>query len=241
MEPKAKDVFRSLYVGILNIIKAADLFTIQLLSKRRHIPDVQELIDTVLTSPNISSFTKWGEMYRPEEFKLLEETGHFRQIGEQIILSTYTALEIYLILKFKEYYSYALQDNDPDFIQNTFNKFSFRSLKEIKSCYFDILKIHLPSFDFQYFTDEKSSFQAKDSWAALTLLANARNEIVHRGSSTNYRIITPLDSWYPFEFAGMWVEHFDTNFDMFFYSKIKTSLYREYEQRLKQAGKSEMS
>jgi hypothetical protein len=149
-------------------------------------------------------------------------------------LATYTAVEIYLIEKFKEYYTYFLRDIPSGFVKNSIKRFSFRSLEEIKNHFFDVLNIHLPSFEIEYYTNDKSEFQPKDSWTALVLLAKARNEIAHTGQSTNYKIITPMDSWYPFDFVRRWVSLFDANFDLFIYQQSETSLIKEYKQRLQQ-------
>lgn len=238
METKAIDIFRSLEVGILNVVKAADLFTVHLLSNYRKTETSHEIIQIVLNGSNVSGFTVWGGTYKSDEITMLEQTGHIRQIGEQIVLATYTALEIYLIQKFKEYYAHILRDRTSNFVQNTLRRFSFRGLDEIKKHYSDILSVHLPSFDIEYFSDEKSHFQSKDSWTAISLLSIARNEIAHSGASSSYKITSPMDSWFPFDFARRWVSLFDANFDFYFYQGTETSLYKEYKQRLQQSIKN---
>ncbi len=226
MDTKAIEIFASLEIGILNLVKAADLFTIHLISIHRQTELPQELVRNILNGPNVSGFTIWGGTYRPDEIAMLEQSGHVRQIGEQIVLATYTALEIYLIQKFKEYYAHILQDKTSDFAQNMLKRFSFRSLEEIRTHYSEILDIHLPSFDIEYFSDELSQFQQKDSWSAINLLSKARNEIAHSGTSSSYRIISPMDSWYPFDFVRRWVYQFNANFDSHFYNGHKEIIQR---------------
>jgi len=234
METQAQQVFDGLEKGILNIIKAADLFTIHLLANNRNEEPSCEVIQAILTGPAISGFSLLGESYNKEEINMFENREHVRRIGEQIILATYTAVEVYLIAKFKEYYTYFLKDIPSGLAQNSIKRFSFRSLEEIKNHFFDVLDIHLPSFEVEYYTNTKSQFQPKDSWTALVLLAKTRNEIAHTGQSTNYKIITLMDSWYPFDFARRWVSLFDANFDFFVYQQRETELIKEYKQRLQQ-------
>lgn len=235
MDTKAIDIFRSLEVGILNLVRAADLLTIHLVSRHRGIKVDRDLVRTVLGSPMVSGFTMSGDAYKPDEISMLEQTGHLRQIGEQIVLATYTSLEIYLIQKFTEYYAYKMLDKPPGFVQNTLKRFSFRGLDEIKRHYSEVLDVYLTFFDIEYYSDDKSHFQPVDSWAAIKLIESARHEIAHQGVSTSYKIVTPLDSWYPFEFTRRWVASFDANFDLFFYKGQRTSLYEEYERRLQQS------
>jgi hypothetical protein len=234
MNTKASEIFRNLDAGIMILVKAADLYTLQLLARRRNEQVSQDLIDIILRENRISGFTIDSNVYLPEEIAMLERTGLFRQVGEQIVLATYTAVEIYLIEKFKEYFSHRLRNASPELVQRTLNRFTFRSLQEISGHYFDILGIHLPSFDFQFFTDAKARFVPHDSWAALNLLSTARNEIAHKGSSSSYKIAIPVDSWYPFEFVRGWVSHFDANFDIFVYEEQEPSLIKDYKQRLQQ-------
>ena len=119
-------------------------------------------------------------------------------------------------------------------MQNSLKRFSLRSLEEIKGHFSDVLDIRLPSFEIEYLTNDRSQFQPKDSWTALILLAKARNEIAHTGQSTKYKLVTPMDSWYPFDFARRWVSQFDANFDSIIYQKRETVLIKEYKQRLRQ-------
>ncbi len=226
MENKAIEIFASLEFGILNLVKAADLLTIHLISNHRHTELPQDIIQSILNGPNVSGFAVWGGTYKPDEIAMLEQSGHVRQVGEQIVLATYTALEVYLIQKFKEYYAHVLRDKTSDLVQNMLKRFSFRSLDEIKQHYSEILEIHLPSFDVEYFSDELSHFQEKDSWSAIILLSKARNEIAHFGVSTSYRVVSPMDPWYPFDFARRWVYQFNDNFDLRFYHGYNETMQR---------------
>ena len=165
--------------------------------------------------------------YRDNEIAALKETGNLRNIGQQIILATYTALEVYLIEKFKEYYNYF---ETTGFIENAPRKFSFRNIKEeIKNHYLDILGIHLPCFNITYYTAEKCNWRPKDCWEAIRLLEKVRNQIAHTGQSTDYKITTLMDSWYPFDFVCEWVRTFDVGFDHLIYRGKENAIMKEYQ------------
>jgi hypothetical protein len=161
--------------------------------------------------------------YSKEELIQLKEKGHFREIGQQIILQTYTMLESYLKSKFDDY---------DEFLNGTSKRFNFRSLKELKVKYKEIFDIDLPSFAFDYFfTDETCLFQPKDSWEAIKIIEKARHEIAHQGMSNCYPTNTLMDSWYPFDFIRRWIISFDANFNSLIYDKFETDLIKKYKIR----------
>lgn len=147
-------------------------------------------------------------------------------------MASYTAFELYLINKFEEYYKFILKNNSEIFIRNSIKRLPRRSLEEIKKLYFDLLDIHLPSFDIEFFITGKGTFQPKTSWDAIILLSRARNEIAHQGESESYKITTLVDSWYPLDFCRRWVDLFDINFDYLIYEGRETSLIKEYKERV---------
>ena len=198
---KSIDIFGEIERGILNIIKAADIYALHLIAECRHEPVDKEGINAILKFNQISGLNLCSLFYKDEEIKLLESHGHIKNIGQQILLATYTALEIYLIEKFKEYYRYFLRDKDAAFVEKSLERFPFRGLEDLKKHYYELLTIHLPSFDVEYYSDDKSSFQPKNSWEAILIISKARNEIAHHGESKEYKVVTLLDSWYPFDFV----------------------------------------
>jgi hypothetical protein len=229
---RAIEVFNSLEKGILNIIKAADVYGLHLLTGiRKETPPI-DTIDNIVHGHYISGLNVFYWEYSDVEREMLESNGHFRAIGQQIIMASYTAVELYLVNKFKEYYRFSLKDKPDMLITNSIRRFSYRSLDEIRKLYFDLLNIHLPSFDIEFHTTEKSIFQPKTSWDAIVLLSCARNEIAHQGKTTSYRITTLMDSWYPFDFCRRWVNLFDFNFDYLIYEGRESSLIKEYKQRV---------
>jgi hypothetical protein len=229
---KAIDLFNQLEKGVSKIIKAADLYALYTMANIRNEEPPKDAIEAIIKSNNVSGWNMMGELYKVNEMNFLEQEKHFEPIGQQILMATYTVLEIYLIEKFREYYMYMLNDKDKGFVESIYKKLSFRSIDEIKDNYYNILKIHLPSFEIEYFSSEKSNFQPNTSWDAIKLIAKARNDIAHIGKAKSYKIITPMDSWYPFEFVCRWVSFFDTNFNFLVYEKIQTSLVKDYNKRV---------
>ena len=219
--------------GILNIIKAADIYALHIIALYRNSEIDKELIKQIIKSDAMSLLTCDVWSYQKDELTALEESGSMRNIGQQIVLATYTALEVYLIEKFKEYYRHFLRHKDADFIKKAPKNFSFRNIKEeIKNRYFDILKIHLPSFNITYYTSDKCNWHPKNAWEAILLIEKVRNQIAHTGKSTDYKIITLMESWYPFDFVCEWVRTFDVEFDHMIYRGKESAIIKEYKYRL---------
>ena len=241
MEFTAFKSYMDLVTGIMTLVNAADIYTVHLLSNHRKVPVSLDLIESILEENNISGFTLVGEAYTKEDISMLDKTDRLRRIGEQIVLATYTAVEVYLIDKFKEYYSFRTIELAPSFVESTLTRFSFRDLREINKHYYEVLGIHLPSFDIDFHSSKLSNFQPPDSWAALNLLAQARNEIAHHGKSKSYRVTTLMDSWLPFELARGWVAHFNLNFDKMIYDGQESELIKEYKKTLATLEQSKQS
>ena len=64
------------------------------------------------------------------------------------------------------------------------------------------------------------------------LISDARNEIAHTGKSSKYKIVTLMDSWYPFDFVRRWVACFDVNFDNLIFYNRETKLIKDYKVKL---------
>ncbi len=225
-------VFEAHARGILNIIKAADIYALHIKAAYHNTEVDKELISKILKSDAISPLAFDGWSYQKNELAALEETGHMKNIGQQIIVATYTALEVYLIEKFKEYYRFLLKDRDTDIIENSLKRFSFRSLEEIKKHYKDILKIHLPSFNITYYRTPKCNWRPKDCWDAIITLGEARNQIAHAGSTKDYKLVTLMDAWFPFEFVCDWVRSFDVDFDNLIYRGKESAAIKDYKELL---------
>jgi len=228
----AINTFHKLEKGILGIINAADIYTVHVIAKYRNSEADKDLIDRLLTANKISGLALHSWSYMDEEVKAFEANGLIKGIGQQIVLASYTALEFYLIEKFKEYYRFTMKDKDIAFIEDSINSLYFGCLDDIKKNFKKLLSIHLSSFDVEYPSAKKSSFHPKDSWVAIRLLSDARNDIAHTGESEVYKVVTLLDAWYPFEFVRRWVTQFDANFDFLIYKGYETGPVKEYKKRL---------
>ena len=101
---KAIGIFDELERGIRNIIKAADIYALHIISDYRNTEPDSKTIDKILKSDALSLLACIGSSYHEHELSEFEKNGQMRNIGQQIVLATYTALEVYLIEKFKEYY-----------------------------------------------------------------------------------------------------------------------------------------
>lgn len=233
----ALEIFSIQEKGILNIIRAADIYAIHILAKIRAVNPNMGLITRIIRGNKISGYNLNSIHYSKDDLAQLQESGHLKEIGQQIIVATHTALESYLISKFKEYYSFLTIGVEPRIINESLKRIRFRDLKEIKGHFQDIIDIHLPSFDIEYFSDAKCSFHPKDSWEAINIINSARNEIVHQGTSNSYIVNTLMDSWYPFDFTRRWVTSFDANFNSFICDKHETHLIKEYKLRKETADR----
>lgn len=229
----AIDKFRELEQGILKIIKAADIYALYLIENIKGRRPNDEIIKSIMFDNKVSSLNLFGWAYESTAMTTLKNDIHLKHIGQQILLLTYTALESYLINKFKEYYKYLI-DNDSPLIEKTLNRLPFRSLGEIKKHYNNLLNIHIASFELNnYYSDDKSNFHPSDSWSALRMISESRNQIAHTGDSSDYKVITLMDSWYPFDFVRRWVTSFDINFDLLIYENRETPSIKDYIKRVK--------
>lgn len=230
---KAIDKFHELETGVLGIVRASDIYARLTMCKiRNENPDIKSIM-SLMSSKKISGLNLVGSAYTKEELDLLKNENFFTPIGQQIIVASHTALETYLILKFKEYYRYIFSTSDKLLIEESLKLINskLRGLDDFKEAYKKYLKIHIPSFEIDYYSSQDCNFEPKNTWNAMMLLYQTRNNIVHKGTSVDYEITSLMDSWYPFEFITRWVSLFDTNFDYFVYEKRETKLYIEYKNR----------
>ena len=139
---KAIDKFNKLEEGVLGIINAADIYAVHIMAKIRNTEPEKELIKPILTGGKMTVFNVYGGAYKEEELQLLEKEGHFSGIGQQIIVATHTALESYLIWKFKEYYRYMCSNTTRPLVEETLKRFNFRCLNDFKITYKTFFDIH---------------------------------------------------------------------------------------------------
>ncbi|MBT6045700.1 MAG: hypothetical protein HOG49_02655 [Candidatus Scalindua sp.] len=228
---RAIDKFHELDKGVMGVVRAADVYALHVIAKIRNQKIDMDVINSILSENKISGLNLVSYAYTKNELKQLEEKGHFTEIGQQIIVATHTALESYLILKFREYYRHLTLGNNEGIVEETLSRLNFRCLNDFKDAYKKFFKIHIPSFDVSYPSSDGCNFEPENSWEALILIYKARNDIVHKGVSLDYKVSTLMDSWYPFDFVRRWVSGFDANFDSHIYQNRETRLYREYKER----------
>jgi hypothetical protein len=109
----ASEIFEIQEQGILNIIRAADIYAIHILAKLRASEPDKDLIDRILKHNRISGYNISSIYYGKGELDLLQKGGHLKEVGQQVIVATYMALESYLISKFEEYYSFYTSTANP--------------------------------------------------------------------------------------------------------------------------------
>jgi hypothetical protein len=228
---RAIEKFHELEQGVLGVVRAADIYALHVMAKIRGQDVDMAAVNSILSGHKVSGLNLVGSAYAKSELKTLEEAGHFTEIGQQIIVAAHTALESYLILKFREYYRYLSASVNQDIVEETLSRINFRCLDDFKKAYKDFFKIHLPSFDIDYHSSNGCNFMPKNSWEALRLIYEVRNDIVHKGLSVDYKVTSLMDSWYPFEFIRRWVSGFNANFDSYVYDNRETKLYREHKHR----------
>lgn len=232
---KAMSLYKELEEGILQTIKAADIYAIHLTAISRNSEPNQKQITDIIAGHKISGLTLLSMFYTEAEKKDFQAKRRLVNICNQILLATYTALEFYLTNKFKEYFQYDLKDINILNVEAILKKllFQFRSLDNIRDLYKDILGIYLPQFEMSSFAvDPDSSFKPKSTWDGIRKIEKARHEIAHKGKSESYKINLLPDVWDPFDFVRRWVDLFDANFDALIYEGKSTPLIREYKKRV---------
>jgi hypothetical protein len=101
------------------MIRAADIYAIHILAKLRATEPDKDLIGRILKGNKISGYNVSSIHYGKGELAQLQKGGHLKEVGQQIIVATYTALESYLISKFKEYYAFHTSAVNPQIIQGS--------------------------------------------------------------------------------------------------------------------------
>lgn len=225
-------LYESLRKGIILQFEAAGIYCESLFAIINDQPIDKNHFKKLITEPVVSGLSMFEQFYKDSDFEYLEKNEKIKFLGQQILLSVYTALEIYFIEKFKEYMLFKLSNLNSSLQSTIIKRISFRSIDEIKDNYFKYLDVYLPSFDIdEIYSQPRCSFQPKDAWDAISIISKARNEIAHSGITQHYKITTLLDCWYPYEFVNYYVSLFNVNFDSLIFDNQKSRLIIEYEKR----------
>jgi hypothetical protein len=228
----AIEAFTKQEENILHLLRAADVYTQHVISNMRQKPVNQELISKIVNDGCLSTLNySWRFFLSESEYDQLREEGQTKKICEEIVLSVYTAVEQYLISKFREYLKHSLGTQSDTMFAAVCKRVSFRNLDQIKENYEDYFSIHLPSFEPEQRGFEESWFQPKSSWEGITMLSRARNEIAHDGTSKSYDIFYLIDAYSPLHFSTRWVSLFDANFDSMIYDNQKFSIVRKHDEQ----------
>lgn len=230
----AIEAFEKQEENISHLLRAADVYTQHVIASMRNKPVDNDLILKIINDGGLSTLNySWRFFLTEQKYEKLREEGQTKKICQEIVLSVYTAIEQYLICKFKEYLLHTLTSQPERVYLAVEKRISYRSLNQIKDNYRDYLDIHLPSFEPEQGGFEESWFQPRTSWEGLTILSEARNEIAHEGMSSKYDIFYLIDAYAPLHFATRWVALFNLNFDSSIYKSMKYRFVQEHDERYK--------
>ena len=227
-------IFERHDAGILNLVRAADIYATHLVARLRKVPVDPQIVEAVMEHRKISGLVFLAMSYSTTEREMLAQEGHLREIGQQIVVASYTAFEAYLVNKFGEYFRFRQSGADTRTTEASlvhFRRAVARSLDQARSVYRDVLDIDIRWFEIDtIYTTKDCAFAPDGTWDGLQLLSKTRNDIVHANDVT-YRIGTLTDAWYPFEFIRNYVHLFDANFDGWIYEGRAFRLIDRYSER----------
>lgn len=228
----ALEAFKKQEENIGHLLRAADVYTQHVIASLRNDSVNDELISKIVNEGGLSTLNySWRFFLSEREYEKLRAEGQTRKICEEIVLSIYTAIEQYLINKFKEYLVHSLSSQPERIYLAVEKRIFYRNLDQIKNNYRDYFDIHLPSFDPDEGGFEESWFQPKTSWEGVTLLSDVRNEIAHEGTARSFNIFYLIDAYAPLHFATRWVSLFNINFDSMIYDGERYRFVKEHDER----------
>lgn len=208
----SKQVFDKHRNSLMNLLRAADVYTLlkidDLRGENKGVIVAQEVINKSGSSHLIHS--KHFFLSKDEQI-LFEKDGYVTEICQQVIQSSYAAIENYLINFFNSKLAEKL--NDKVLFRAINKSISFRSLSWIKQHYKNFLDIDLTIFKHEDITTFTESWFHPDSeWHGLTILSQVRNEIAHNGECHSHSIHYPVDAYSVINFIERWVMFFDLKY-----------------------------
>jgi len=214
-DKNAYEAFIESEKGILNIIRALDLYATHVLAKIRGEDCPEDTVTAIMSGHKISALNLSIISLTDDEKRIIRKEGYFVEVGEQIVVATQAAFENYLISKLGEYYRFHLRYCEELVAKASEEKLlsGLNALSRIKIAYKSILGIHLPSFEIEFEFNPESNFCPSSSWGAICLIDKQRHAVVHCNSERPFRIETLMDSWFAFDFIRMWVSQFNAYFD----------------------------
>ncbi len=208
--------FKTQESNIRYLLQAADVYTQHLISGMRQQPADQIAISKIIgeNCMSVMNFTR-RLVITDSEHEQLRSNGQTKKICEEIVMSVYTAVEQYLINKFKEHLHQLLSSQSSAMREAIDKRVSFRSLDQIKENYREFFGVNVVSIAPNFICIEDCWFQPNSAWEGVVLLSKARNEIAHDGTSKSFNIFYLLDAFAPLNFASSWIHQFDFHFESF--------------------------
>lgn len=160
-------------------------------------------------------------------------------IVNQLLVATWTIVEVYLKAKFEELLRHKYAGSDSHLIDLVLKDVNVHTFDRLKDKYVDYLSIFLTEYDLDtiFETRNRTIDSKKTSWERIRLIQEVRNDIAHNGTQTILGELYPSDLWGLFEFVRNWITSFDTNFNILFYEKRSTTVIKEYQQRVADLAK----
>lgn len=205
---KPLTVFLSHYDGLRNLLRAADIYTLHILAEMRNEAVNIDLVKKIISNKGNSTLIHtWEQYLSKDEYMKFKENGHIQELIQQIILSSYVAVEAYLRNTFKDILSAKL--NNPALEEAILKRCSFQSLDKIKVHYKEILNIQLSTFDPNIGVLEEAWLRGNNCWEVIKNLSHVRNQIAHEGKYTEEDIFYLVDATSVIEFIYGWVHSFE--------------------------------
>jgi hypothetical protein len=206
---KSFEIFQRHYQSVEKIIRSADIYTIHAFSKLKNEEPNIKLIDQYFEKDRGHStlINGWFFHMTEEERKQLGNDPHIYGLSEQIVTSTYVAVEYYLVNKFNELIE--LTVSNKSIVNGIAKNIKSTSLDMLKKRYGDFLEVDLSRFNPDITLFETEWFKPKTCWDGLKMLSTVRNEVAHTGRSKTFVIKYLHDSYAAYDFAWYWVSNFE--------------------------------
>ena len=211
-ELSPREVFDNHINSLGQMLRTADVFTLLQIDHMRGTNDAIDIIKKVVEKKGFSTIIHSKHFFLSDlEQTQFENEKIVSGICQQIVQSSYAAIENYLINAFQSKLSERVQDQT---VYNAILKnISFRSLDTIKKHYKSFLDIDLTVFSHRDISIyEEGWFHPRNEWHGLTILSKVRNEIAHDGYCKSYSIHHPVDANTVIQFIHRWVSIFDLNY-----------------------------
>jgi hypothetical protein len=195
------------YTSIKNLIRAADIYTIHSFARlQKRDVDLNHINKLMENESSFSTLVNgWYFHMSQDENDSLRKDPHIKSMCEQIVTSTYVAIEYYLVNRFEEL---IIEKVDDKVAKSLLKYTAGTSLNKLKEKYMNFLDINIVEFEPDVGLFENNWFNPKNCWEALQLMSKVRNEVAHTGTSNTYDITYLIDAYSPYHFTWRWVALF---------------------------------